>query len=155
MGWMFLYAFVFVLFCSYLKEYLELIQLQDRVLLILNNNCIVINCLYRYVMQLNPACKNLEVLACHSNTLKYSNLFSQARSSRFLYKAYSKMMISILTKEFVCDIVEIEITPHIYSVISFLWPIITKVRMSTIYLRMKLKFIYFSCKQQLCFLYRN
>ena len=38
------------------------------------------------------------------NTLKYKNLFTQAKSSRFLYVGYRQIMINFLTKEFEFEI---------------------------------------------------
>ena len=39
--------------------------------------------------------KNLRAEFCHFNIQKYKNLFSKARSSRFLYVGYSEIMINI------------------------------------------------------------
>ena len=43
--------------------------------------------------------KNLLAEICHFNTQKYKNLFSQAKSSRFLYVGYSWIEINNLTKD--------------------------------------------------------
>ena len=48
--------------------------------------------------------KNLLAVICQLNTPKYKNLFSQARSSRFLYTGGSKILLkNFLTKEFDFD----------------------------------------------------
>ena len=51
---------------------------------------------------------NLVAEICLFYTQKHKKLFSQARSSRFLYVGYSKIMIQILSKEY-----EFEITSYI------------------------------------------
>ena len=47
---------------------------------------------------------NLVAEICLFYTQKHKKLFSQARSSRFLYVGYSKIMIQILSKEYEFEI---------------------------------------------------